>query len=220
MPILQHTATFDRLAPEDLANWRAVPPAVASDCMNRTGVMAASMKPLGPGMTLCGQARTVQCMVGDNSPVHAAIRILGPGEVLVVDAGGHPGNAVFGGLLAREMMGLKAGGIIVDGAVRDSAEIVALGFPTFASFIVPRGPHTGFGGTLDGVIACAGCPIVPGDIVLGDDDGVAVVPLAQAAQVLEASLAKLATEQDWLRRIEAGENFADHLGIPAPRVVP
>lgn len=219
MPILQYPSDFEPLPAATLEKWRSVPPAVASDCLNRTGVMHARIKPLAAGMVLCGQARTAQCMVGDNSPVHAAIRVIGPGEILVVDAAGHPGNAVFGGLLAEEMIARRAAGIVVDGAVRDRAELVDLGFPVFAAAVIPAGPHKGFGGAIDGLVSCAGCPVAPGDIVLGDDDGVTVVPLARAQQVLEACIGKLGAEQDYLRRIRDGESLADVLEIEAPRPV-
>jgi len=219
MPIFQHTAAFERLAADRIDAWRAIPPAIASDCMNRSQTMAAAIKPLAPGMALCGQARTVECMVGDNGPIHAAIRILQPGDVLVIDAGGHPDTAVFGGLLTRAAMAVGVAGAVVHGAVRDSAEIIELGFPVYASAIVPRGPHKGFGGTIDGAISCGGCPVSPGDIVLCDDDGVAVVPLARDICVMEASLAKIAQEQDHIKRIGTGEILADQLDIPHPKII-
>jgi len=216
MPVYQHTKRFERLAEDRLAAWRDIPPAIASDCMNRSQTMIGAIKPLARGMVLCGQARTIECMVGDNGPIHAAMRMLETGDILVIDAGGHPDVAVFGGLLTRAAMAAGAGGVVVHGAVRDCAEIIELGFPVFASAIVPRGPHKGFGGTIDGPISCGGCPVSPGDVVLGDDDGVAVVPLVQDVCVMESSVAKLAAEKEQLRRLAAGESLADQYGMPPP----
>ena len=102
MAIYHNDAGFERLAQEALAAWRGVPPAIASDCMNRAQIMASAIKPLSAGMALCGQARTVQCMVGDNSAIHAAMRLIRPGEILVIAAGGHRGTALWGGLLTQE----------------------------------------------------------------------------------------------------------------------
>ncbi len=219
MPLYRHNTSFRRLSAERLEAWSAIPPAIASDCMNRTQTMAAAVKPLAKGMVLCGQARTVTCMVGDNGAIHAALRLLEPDDVLVVDAGGFPDTAVFGGLLAQAAMAREAAGVVIYGAVRDCAEIVEFGLPVFASAIVPAGPHKGFGGTIDGPIACAGCPVSPGDIVLGDDDGVAVVPLAQEDSVLSASNTKIAQEEEQIRRLAAGESLADQMGLPEPDIL-
>jgi 4-hydroxy-4-methyl-2-oxoglutarate aldolase len=84
---------------------------------------------------------------------------------------------------------------------------------------VPAGPHKGFGGTIDGVIACAGCPVAPGDIILGDDDGISVVPLSRAEAVLADCHAKLAQEKQALERLGKGELLADQMDIPKPDVI-
>ena len=219
MAIHRREIDFETLAPEALESWRGIPPAIASDCMNRSRFMAAAIKPVKPGTSLVGQARTVTSMVGDNGISHVATALLRPGEVLVVDAGGYEDVAVWGGVATRAAMRRGAAGVVIDGAVRDAAEIRELGFPCYARAVVPSGPHKGFGGTIDGAIACAGCPVEPGDIVLGDDDGVAVVPLAGQAELLSLCLEKLAQERDWLAAIEAGQTMAEILGLPEPEVV-
>ncbi len=194
MTIQKFRAEFERLSPQDLAQWKNIPPAIASDCMNRCYVMSARIAPLAPGMTLCGHARTITGMVGDNSASHAAIGLVEPGDILVVDARGHTDTAVWGGIMTRAAQQQKLGGVVIDGAVRDAAEIRELGFATFAAGICPAGPGKGFGGIIDGAISCAGCPVKPGDIVLGDDDGVAVVPLERQAEILELCLTKIEQE--------------------------
>jgi regulator of RNase E activity RraA len=219
MPLLQHDARFERLPETALAAWAEIPPAIASDCMNRSQVMAARIKPLAPGTRLSGQARTVACMVGDNSAIHAAIRLIGPGDVLVIAAGGHADTALWGGLLTQAALSRGAAGVVLDGAVRDVAEIREAGLPCFAAAAVPAGPHKGFGGTIDGVIACAGCTVAPGDIILGDDDGIAVVPLGRADAVLADCHAKLAAEEQALARLRQGTLLADQMGIAEPEVV-
>jgi 4-hydroxy-4-methyl-2-oxoglutarate aldolase len=195
MAVQKHRIEFEKLPAEVLEQWRKIPPAIASDCMNRTNVMSGEMAPLAPGMTICGQARTVTTMVGDNGASHAAIGLVEPGEVLVIDARGHTSTAVWGGIMTRAAMQRGISGVVIDGAVRDADEIRELGLPTFAVATCPAGPSKGFGGVIDGVIACARCPVKPGDIILGDGDGVAVVPLERQAEILEASLAKIAQEE-------------------------
>jgi regulator of RNase E activity RraA len=194
MAIQKHRPKFERLSAQDLAKWRAIAPAIASDCMNRCYVMAARISPLSPGMTVCGQAHTVTGMVGDNGAAHAAIGLLEAGDILVVDARGHTETAVWGGIMTRAAIAQGIGGLVLDGAVRDAAEIRALEFATFAAGICPAGPSKGFGGIIDGPISCAGCPVKPGDIVIGDDDGVVVIPLERQAEILAASLQKIAQE--------------------------
>ena len=216
MPLFRHNAVYERLTGSALAAWAEIPPAIASDCMNRSQAMDAAIKPLAPGTRLTGQARTVACMVGDNSAIHAATRLIGPGDVLVIAAGDYAETALWGGLLTQAVLSRGAAGVVVDGAVRDIAEIREAGFPCFASAAVPAGPHKGFGGTIDGVIACAGCAVAPGDIILGDDDGIAVVPLARATAVLAECHAKLAQEEAALERLRQGTLLADQMDIPEP----
>ena len=219
MAIQRFEIDFETLAPEALDAWRGIPPAVASDCMNRSRFMAAAIKPVKAGTTLVGQARTVTSMVGDNGISHVATALLRPGEVLVIDAKGYEDVAVWGGVATRAALARGAAGVVIDGAVRDVAEIRELDFPCYARAVVPSGPHKGFGGTIDGTIACAGCPVAPGDIVLGDDDGIVVVPLADQAELLAVCRDKLEQEKGWLAAIEAGRTMADHLGLGEAEVI-
>jgi 4-hydroxy-4-methyl-2-oxoglutarate aldolase len=219
MPIQRHKTDFKTLSSDDLAKWKDLPPAVVSDCMNRTQVMAGAIKPVQHGMTLLGQARTVTCMVGDNSAVHLAIGMMEPGQILVVDAGGFEDTAIWGGIMTRAAMKQKVGGLVVDGAVRDVAEIREFGFSTFASAIVPAGPHKGFGGIIDGPIACGGCPVSSGDIIIGDDDGVCVVPLARADEILAASLDKIAQEEAVNADTADGKLPGARMGLDEPEII-
>ncbi|MCK5622420.1 MAG: RraA family protein, partial [Alphaproteobacteria bacterium] len=111
-------------------------------------------------------------------------------------------------------------GIVLDGAVRDVAEMREMGFPVFCRAVVPRGPHKGFGGTIDGAISCAGVAVSPGDLVIGDDDGVAVVPLAQVRAVQAAAIEAQKREWGWLEEIAKGKTTRELLGLPEPELVP
>lgn len=135
-------------------------------------------------------------MVGDNGAAHAAIGLVEVGDVLVVDARGHMETAVWGGIMTRAAMQRGIAGLVLDGALRDAAEIRELNFPTFTAGICPAGPSKGFGGIIDGTISCGGCPVSPGDIVLGDDDGVAVIPLERQAEIYQAALKQIETENE------------------------
>lgn len=219
MPLIRFNASFERPSADVLAAWSGIPPAIASDCMNRSQAMAARIKPVRPGTRLTGPARTVSCMVGDNSAIHAAIRLIVPGDVLVIDGGGHTDTALWGGLLTQAALSRGAAGVVVDGAVRDVAELRETRFPCFAAAVVPAGPHKGFGGTIDAVISCGGCTVAPGDIILGDDDGIAVVPLVRAGSLLADCRSKLAQEAAALDQLRQGVLLADQMGIAEPEHV-
>ncbi len=219
MPIQRYKTDFKILDEAALRLWKELPPAVVSDCMNRTQVMAGAIKPVKQGMTLLGQARTVTCMVGDNSALHMAIGMAEPGQILVVDAGGFEDTAIWGGIMTRAAIKQSIGGLVVDGAVRDVAEIREFGFSTFARAIVPAGPHKGFGGIIDGAIACAGCPVKSGDIVIGDDDGVCVVPLERADEILKASIDKIAQEEQTNAQTAEGNIPGDRLGLGEAEII-
>lgn len=219
MTIQRYKTDFKKLSQAELDKWKDLPPAVVSDCMNRTQVMAGAIKPVAEGMKVLGQARTVTCMVGDNSAAHVAIGMLEPGEILVIDAGGYEDTAIWGGIMTRAAVKRKIGGLVVDGAVRDVAEIREFGLPTFTRAVVPAGPHKGFGGIIDGPIACAGCPVKPGDIIIGDDDGVCVVPLERVDEILAASLDKVAKEEATNTGTEGGELPGARMGLAEPEII-
>jgi len=123
---------------------------------------------------------------------------------------------VWGDILTTAAIGRGIAGIVLDGATRDVARIRELGFPVFCRAIVPRGPHKGFGGVIDGPVAVGGVPVNPGDLVLGDDDGVTVVPLARLATVRAALDAIVEKERQLLAGVAAGRSTAQLLGIAQP----
>jgi 4-hydroxy-4-methyl-2-oxoglutarate aldolase len=219
MALQRHRTNFYRLTAEEFAAWRQIPPAVASDCMNRGQVMHARIKSIFTGQVLCGQARTVQAMVGDCLPICEAIAVAEPGDVLVVDAGGVEDTAVWGGVMTFEASLRKLGGAVIDGAVRDVADIRAANFPMFCRAAVPRGPHHGFGGVVDGVASVAGVAVSPGDIVLANDDGVVIVPLPQRAAILQLALAHLVREEGWITDLRAGKTIKELFGFPEPIIL-
>lgn len=220
MPVLRHDVEIPRLPKADLEAWAEVPAAVASDCMGRAQTMGAAISPLSPSMRIVAQARTVDAMAADNSALHAAMSVAEPGEVLVCNAQAYVNNAIFGGLMCRAGVDKGLAGLVIDGAVRDSAEIVEAGFPVFARGVVPRGPHKAFGGVIDGPIACGGVSVSPGDLILGDADGVTVVPFARASEVLDAARAVLEKEARVLKTLAEGGSLAELYGVPEIELIP
>ncbi len=214
MSVRHFKREWRRLDDAALAAWAGVGTAEASDCMGRANAMVGAIGPIAPGMRIVAQARAISCMVADNSALHAAVNLAEPGEVLVANAQAFTDVAVWGGLMTRAAMARGIAGLVVDGAVRDSEEIAELGFPCFARGAVPRGPHKGFGGTVDAPISCGGVPVASGDLILGDADGIAVVPLARVEEVLEAVRALQAREADTIVKMADGASLAAIYGVP------
>lgn len=151
------------------------------------GVMDSGIKPLDPACHLLGRAVTVQGFPGDNLAVHQGINAAGEGEVLVIDLSGYTEGGHFGDIcaLACQMRGIA--GVVIDGAVRDAQDIVELGLPVFARGLSPAGTTKDSLGKVGVPIVCGGVMVHPGDIVLGDCDGVVVVPQEREDEVFAAA---------------------------------
>lgn len=219
MAIVQYRTVFARLSVEALAAWREVPAAIATDVLNRGFSMSGDIAPIKPGLRMVGQARTLGSMVADSSGVHVLCDLAEPGDVLVMDMGDYVGRASWGGNATRVAMMKGAAGVVLNGAVRDAAEIRELGFPVFCRAAVPGGPHKGHGGNIDLPVAVGGVVVSPGDIIIGDDDGITVVPLSMASEALLAAQALIAKESDWVAEIEKGRSMANILNLKPDKVV-
>ncbi|SLN42471.1 RraA family protein [Oceanibacterium hippocampi] len=216
MALTVHNPPDAHLTAEEVSAWRAIPTAVISDELNRACTMDAAIKPMVAGTTMSGQAMTVCVMVGDNAPLHYAVAMARPGTILVVDARGHENTAVWGGILTAAAVAARLGGVIIDGAVRDVAEIRESGLPVYARAVVPNGPHKGFGGTINGPVSCAGAAVNPGDLIVGDDDGIVVIRPEDRDGLMAGCKKRIAKEEDILRQIAAGKTTVELQGLPAP----
>ena len=199
-----------------LSEWARIPTAIIGDELNRNGAMHSAINPLANGTGFAAQALTVQCMVGDNAAIHYALTVAWPGCVLVIDGQGHTDTALWGGILtlAAKARGVRA--VVIDGAVRDAAELREAGLSVYCRAIVPNGPHKGFGGEVNGPIQCAGLRVDSGDLVVADDDGVAVIRPDQQTGLLERCRQRMSKESSVIERIEAGESTVEIFNFPAP----
>lgn len=212
MSLIVHPMRRPLLNKTEIDAWRSVPSSIISDERNRSGAANASIGALSQGR-MVGQAFTVQAIAADNLAIHHAIAKAFPGAVLVIDAGGYRGNAVWGGITQRaaELRGLA--GVVIDGCVRDVADIRASLMPCYAAGVVPAGPHKGWGGTINGTVQIGGCPVDPGDLVVGDEDGVAVVPFNQREVLLAGCLKRMRFEDEVMRRLQDGETTLEILNL-------
>lgn len=189
--------------------------ATVHEAMGRFGAMNRAIKPLARGMKVCGPAFTVKAQAGDNVMILRAIRDARPGDIIVVDCGRCPESGPFGELTATECQTKGLGGFVTTGSVRDSAEIIAMGFPVFSSGISIVGTVKESLGLINHPISAGDVIVNPGDIILGDDDGIVVIPLAQARDILEKSDARVAKESGTLEKIRAGGSIFDIYGYEA-----
>ena len=153
---------------------------------------------------LVGVAFTVRTRPGDNLAIHRALELVGPGDVIVVDGGGDETRALVGEIMKNIAEYRGAAGYVIDGAIRDVASFAASDFPCFARTAIHRGPYKSGPGEINVPVSIGGSVISPGDIVVGDEDGVVSFPAAIAATVLEAVRAQIAREEDTLLAIREG----------------
>lgn len=177
-----------------------------ADAMGRFNFMDPGMQSRS-GLPLCGLAVTVSCRPGDNLMVHKALDVAAPGDVVVVNTWGNTTSAVFGELMCNTAAAKKLGGIVVDGAIRDVAGITTLRFPAFSRSVSPGACDKDGPGEINVPIACGGVVVNPGDIVVGDQDGVAVVPRAHAEEVLSLVVELMERESKRVAQIKAGTLF-------------
>lgn len=200
--------SFKRLSSARLSEWKKIPTAIIGDSVNRQNVMASNISPIGLA-NMAGQAQTVSVIAGDNGAIHAIMEMISVGDILVIDGGGYLERALWGGILNTRAIKSKFGGVVIDGAVRDILELKEMSLPVFAAGITPAGPHKGWGGQIGNSVSCGGVSVAPGDIVVGDADGVVVVPFEQESRAFEASLERQQFEEKIMKRINLGEDLSE-----------
>ncbi len=204
---------------EALQAWSEIPTTIASDVSGGRLLMDAKIRPLRPqgGTRLLGPAVTAWCEPADIGAAIHAIEIARPGDVVVIDADGSLLTAVVGEHLCGVARRKGIAGLVANGAVRDVAALaVWTDFPVFALGSTARGPVSIERGSVNGSIICGGIAVRPHDLVLGDDDGVIVIPREDAETWLSRAREKLALEQEWDRRLSAGESMLQVFGIAEP----
>lgn len=170
------------------------PSSILADVAGRRGALSGRIAPLAPSMRFAGPAITVEVRPGDNLMIHAAMAIAQPGDVLVIDGKGDLSSALMGEIMSQQCVALGVVGVVIDGAVRDSEAIRELGFPMFAAGLNPNGPTKSVSGRLNHPISIAGVSVNPGDLIVGDADGVTVIERHKAAALMPLAADKVAAE--------------------------
>jgi RraA family protein len=188
-----------------VAAYAGVPVANVSDVMARMVAAGPRLRPMHGGGAMVGPAFTVKTRPGDNLLVHKAIDMAEPGDVIVVDAGGELTNAIIGEIMATHAALRGIAGIVINGAIRDVAALRAGSFPVYAAGVTHRGPYKDGPGEINVTIALDGMVIEPGDLILGDDDGVVCVPFDQVEAICRDAKAKQVAEETMLAEMHAGK---------------
>lgn len=222
------TVTVYPLPASDLTSaeveaWRGVPVAIAVDLGRDIGQIDPAIRPLNPPgkqPPLFGRAVTALCEPPDFGAVLHALDIVGPGDVLVIAAAGNSEFAMIGEILGAQVRRRGGVGVVCDGAVRDVATLAAWpDFSVFARFVTPRGPTSMERGSVNLPVVVGGRLVTPGDLVIGDDDGlVALSPSAVRSRIMDAKQ-KQAREAAWIEDLANGRSVIEMLGLGPPKSV-
>lgn len=224
MTVLVHTPPAPTVATADFEAWRDIPVAVAVDLMGGIGQIDPAIRPLNPPgrqPRLFGRAVTVRCEPPDFGAVVRVLDIAGPGDVVMIAAAGNADVAMIGEILGGHLRRRGCAGLVCDGAIRDVATLA--GWPDFSvytRFVTPRGPLSAERGAVNAPVVVGGQAVNPGDLVLGDDDGLVVLsPEAVRSRIGDAK-ARLALEERWIRSLAEGRSAAETFGQPSASDAP
>ncbi len=187
--------------------------ATLHEALGKRGAMPFYIKPLYPGMKVCGPALTVAVPPGDNLLIHYALTLARAGDVLVVDAKGFTEAGPWGDIMTTAALERGIAGLVIDGCVRDAETIRDMGFAVFARGTSMKGTTKMLPGEVNAPITCASVTVRPGDIVVGDDDGVVVIPRDEAPAVLERARKRAADEKGKRRELQQGKTTVELLGV-------
>lgn len=217
MPVTRHPAPAP-LPDALLAPWREVPAALAVDCAPGARQIDPAIRPLRPAglqPRLLGRALTVRVSPPDFGAMLHALDLARPGDVLCVEAGGHAATAMIGDILCGQLRRIGVAGVVVDGAVRDVGTLARWDdFAVFARHVTPRGPTGAAGGHLNAAVTIGGARVDPGDLILGDDDGLVCLPPATVRDGLGPVREKAAKEALWEAGLAEGRAAAEVFGLP------
>ncbi len=217
MPIIAHSRPVDTLSQSEIGRWSQVPVAIAVDVSNAACQIDAAIRPLCPPgrqPRLFGRAVTALCEPPDFGAVLLALDLIQPGDVLVIAANGHTETAMIGEILGGQVRRLGGRGIVCDGAIRDVAQLAEwTELSVFARAITPRGPTAWERGVVNAAVTVGGLLVGPGDLIIGDDDGLAALSPDAIRSYIAAAEAKQAREAEWISSFAGGRSAAEIFGL-------
>ena len=219
MPVTAYSVPPGDMTAAEIERWRDVPVAIAVDLVRVAGQIDPAIRPLRPPghqPRLFGRAVTVQCEPPDFGAVPLAIDRIGAGEVLVIAAAGHAAHAMIGDILSGHLRRRGAVGLVCDGAIRDVATLARWDdFAVFTRHVTPRGPTSAERGTINAAVVVGGVVVRPGDLIIGDDDGLVALSPAFVRTGIGDAEAKLTGEAGWEHSLAGGRSMEETFGLAA-----
>jgi 4-hydroxy-4-methyl-2-oxoglutarate aldolase len=206
---------IDRADPAVIQGLGAAGTATVHEAIGRVGYAGADLRPIQQNVRIAGSAVTVLSHPGDNIMIHAAVEVCREGDVLVVVNTAPSSHGMFGELLATSLQMRGVRGLVIDAGVRDTSELREMGFPVWSRHVSCQGTVKSTAGSVNVAVVLGALVVKPGDVVCADDDGVVVVPRAEAAWALAQSEARIAKEQETRARLARGELGVDFYGLRA-----
>jgi 4-hydroxy-4-methyl-2-oxoglutarate aldolase len=194
---------FVRTEPTLVQQAAQYPSSILADVAGRRGGLNGRISPLSRNMRFAGPALTVEVRPGDNLMIHAAMAIAKPGDVIIVDGKGDLSSALMGEIMSQQCVALGVAAVVIDGAVRDCEAICDLGFPMYAAGLNPNGPTKNIAGRLNHPISIGGVSVSPGDLVVGDADGVTVIEREKVSTILPLAAEKVRAEGERISDIKS-----------------
>ncbi len=202
-----------RVAPGDVERARAFDAATLYEANDQQGALDPAIRQMAPGLNVCGNAFTVRCQSGDNLTLHAAVAYASPGDVIVADVGDFADAGHWGEILTVAAMARGIGGLVINGGVRDIAALGPRGFPVFARAVSMKATTKRIRGLLNHPLAFGGARIRPGDLIVGDADGVVAIAHDCVDDVLARARERETTESGIMKQLENGELTLDLLQL-------
>jgi 4-hydroxy-4-methyl-2-oxoglutarate aldolase len=196
---------FQRVPSDTVKKASEIQPAIFADVAGRRGALHARIRALAPTMKVCGPAFTIEVRPGDNLMIHAGMAIAKPGDVLVIDGKGDQTSALMGTIMMTACRQIGIAGVVMDGPVRDSAEIIEMGYPVFSAGTNPNGPTKFVPGRIGHPISVGGVAVNPGDLIVGDADGIVVIEREKVEALLPLATKKAADETKRIASIKRNE---------------
>ena len=204
-PLADIQRNFERVSPEIVSQASRFAASILADVAGRRGTVDGRIQALSHSTRLAGPAFTIEVRPGDNLMIHAAMAMAKPGDILVIDGKGDRNVALMGSIMLNACKKLGLGGVVMDAAHRDTEELLALGFPVYSVGSNPNGPTKYVPGRINWPISCGGVAVCPGDLIVGDADGVVVVERSKAASLLDLAAKKVADERQRIADITSGK---------------
>ena len=195
---------IERLDADTLKQASAYASSILADVAGRRGAMDGRIAALAPSMRVCGPAFTIEVRPGDNLMIHAAMAMARPGDVLVIDGKSDRTAALMGSIMLNACKRLGFAGVVLDASHRDTEELLELGFPVWSVGANPNGPTKNVPGRINWPVCCGGVTVNPGDLIVGDADGITVVEREKAASLLPLAAGKVADERQRIADITSG----------------